>query len=145
MSSFAVTLSGFILVLEFKFITQNLKFNSPLCVSHSSIYDSLRPPRLLCPWDSPGKNIGVGCQFLLLGIFPTQGSNPDLLHCRFLYRLSLQGSICMNFPTSSDFSSYHSLPVTIHPPFSKPKVSIIIITLNLARKMYYQNLLLIFK
>ena len=37
--------------------------------------------------DSPGKNIGVGCHFLLQGIFPTQGSNPCLLHCRqILYR-----------------------------------------------------------
>ena len=36
-------------------------------------------PRLLCPWDSPGKNTGVGCHFLLQGIFPTQGSNPLLL------------------------------------------------------------------
>ena len=35
--------------------------------------------RLLCRWDSPGKNIGVGCHFLLQGIFPTQGSNPHLL------------------------------------------------------------------
>jgi len=33
----------------------------------------------LCPWDSLGKNIGVGCHFLLQGIFQTQGSNPDLL------------------------------------------------------------------
>ena len=33
-------------------------------------------------WDSPGKNTGVGCHFLLQGIFPTQGSNPGLLHCR---------------------------------------------------------------
>ena len=31
--------------------------------------------RLLCPWDSPDKNTGVGCHFLLQGIFPTQGSN----------------------------------------------------------------------
>ena len=31
--------------------------------------------RLLCPWDSPGKNTGVGCHALLQGIFPTQGSN----------------------------------------------------------------------
>jgi len=31
--------------------------------------------RLLCPWVSPGANTGVGCQFLLQGIFPTQGSN----------------------------------------------------------------------
>ena len=37
-------------------------------------------PRLLCPWDFPGKNTGVGCHYLLLGIFPTQGSNPGLLH-----------------------------------------------------------------
>jgi len=37
-------------------------------------------PRLLWPWDSPGKNTGVGCHFLLQGIFPTQGSNPHLLH-----------------------------------------------------------------
>ena len=32
------------------------------------------------PWDSPGKNTGVGCHFLLHGIFPTQGSNSSLLH-----------------------------------------------------------------
>ena len=35
--------------------------------------------RLLCPWDSPGKNTGVGCHALLQGIFPTQGLNPRLL------------------------------------------------------------------
>ena len=38
--------------------------------------------RLLHPWDSPGKNTGVGCHFLLQAIFPTQGSNPGLPHCR---------------------------------------------------------------
>ena len=38
-------------------------------------------PRLLHPWGSPGKNTGVGCHFLLQ-IFPAQGSNPGLLHCR---------------------------------------------------------------
>ena len=32
--------------------------------------------RLLCPWNFPGKNTGVGCNFLLLGIFLTQGLNP---------------------------------------------------------------------
>ena len=39
---------------------------------------------LLCPWDSPGKNTGAGCHFLLQGIFLTQESNPHLLcllHC----------------------------------------------------------------
>ena len=36
--------------------------------------------RLLCPWNFPGKNIGVGCHFLLQGIFPTQGSKLCLLY-----------------------------------------------------------------
>ena len=43
--------------------------------------------------DSPGKNTGLGCHALLQGIFPTQGSNPGLLHCRqILCQLSYQGS-----------------------------------------------------
>ena len=45
----------------------------------------LQPARLLCPWDPPGKNTGVGCHALFQGILPTQGSNPHLqhfLHCR---------------------------------------------------------------
>ena len=46
-----------------------------------------------CPWGSPGKNTGVGCHALLQRIFPVQGLNPDLLHCRkILYCLSHQGS-----------------------------------------------------
>ena len=41
------------------------------------------------PWNSPGQNIGVGSLSLLQGIFPTQGSNPGLLHCRWtLYQFS---------------------------------------------------------
>ena len=52
-----------------------------------------KPARLLCPWNSPGKNTGAGCHFLLQRIFPTQGSNLGLLHCRqILYHLSHQGS-----------------------------------------------------
>ena len=39
----------------------------------------LYPVRLLCPGNSPGKNTGVGCHFLLQGIFPTQGQNARLL------------------------------------------------------------------
>ena len=67
-------------------------------ISHSVISDSLqphglKPPRLVCLWDSPGRNTGMGCYFLLQGIFPTQGSNLGLLHCRqILYHLSHQGS-----------------------------------------------------
>ncbi|CAI9166945.1 unnamed protein product [Rangifer tarandus platyrhynchus] len=46
-----------------------------------------------CPWDSPGKNTGVCCHSLLQSIFPTQRSNPSLLHCRqILYHLSCRGS-----------------------------------------------------
>ena len=53
----------------------------------------LWPARLLCPWDSPGKNTGVGCHSLLQGIFLTQELNPGLLHCRqTLYWLSYKGS-----------------------------------------------------
>ena len=49
--------------------------------------------RLLCPWDSPGKNTGVGSHSLLHRIFPTQGLNSGLLPCRqILYHLSHQGS-----------------------------------------------------
>ena len=43
-------------------------------------------------WDSPGKNTGVGCHFLLQEIFPTQGLNVGLPSCRqTLYHLSHQG------------------------------------------------------
>ena len=41
-------------------------------VSNSLWAHGLKSIRLLCPWDSPGKNIGVGCHLLLQGIFPTQ-------------------------------------------------------------------------
>ena len=45
------------------------------------------------PWNSVGKNTGVGYHSLLQGIFPTQGSNPSLPHCKqILYHLSHQGS-----------------------------------------------------
>ena len=36
------------------------------------------PPRLLCPWNSPGKNTGVGSHSLLQGIFLSQGSEPGI-------------------------------------------------------------------
>ena len=62
-------------------------------VSDSSRPHGLWPTRLLCPWNFPGKNTGVGRYCLLQGIFLTQGSNPDLLHCRqIVYHLSHQGS-----------------------------------------------------
>ena len=53
---------------------------------------SLRPHGLYSSWNFPGQNTGVGSCSLLQGIFPTQGSNPSLLHCGWiLYQLSYQG------------------------------------------------------
>ena len=64
------------------------KFGSPaitkdgVTVVNSLGPHELYPPRFLCPWNSLGKNTGVGCYFLFQGIFLTWGSNPGLLHCR---------------------------------------------------------------
>ena len=61
--------------------------------SFSVVSDSLQPHGLYSPWNSPGQNTGVGSLSLLQGIFPTQGLNPGLLHCRqILYHLSHKGS-----------------------------------------------------
>ena len=49
------------------------------CIQLSVTLWIVQPARLLCPWDSPGKNIGVGCHAFLQGICPTQGLNPCLL------------------------------------------------------------------
>ena len=52
---------------------------------------------LYSPWNSPGQNTGVGSLSLLQGIFPTQGSNPDLPHCsQIFYQLSHKGSHSKN-------------------------------------------------
>ena len=70
--------------------------------------DGLQPTRLLCPWDFPGKETGVGCHFLLQGIFPTQGSNPGLLHCRqILYWLSYKGSLLLFHLTDFGMLYFH--------------------------------------
>ena len=63
-----------------------------LCLTLCETMDC-SPARLLSPWDSPGKNTGVGCHFLPWGNFLTQGSNSCLLHYKqMLYCLSQQGS-----------------------------------------------------
>ena len=60
--------------------------------SCSVVSNSLRPHGLYRPRNSPGQNTGVGSLSLLQGIFPTQGWNPGLLHCRqILYQLSHKG------------------------------------------------------
>ena len=66
----------------------------------------LQPTRLLRPWDFPGKGTGVGCHSLLQEIFPTQGLNLGLLHCRqTLYHLSHQGSPNLKFQFNSGAQS----------------------------------------
>ena len=61
--------------------------------SRSVVSDSLRPRGLYSPWNSPGQDTGMDSLSLLQGIFPTQGSNPGLPHCRqILYQLSNKGS-----------------------------------------------------
>ena len=71
---------------------------SGVCVSLSVMPNSLwphglEPTCILSPWDSPGRNTGVGYHSLLQGSFPTQGSNPGLPHCRrILYCLRYLGS-----------------------------------------------------
>ena len=65
------------------------------CFSRLTLCNSMdcSPPASPVHGDSPGKNTGVGCHVLLQGIFPTQGLNPGLLHCRqIFYSLSHQGS-----------------------------------------------------
>ena len=61
-----------------------VKWNEVLFTSDSLRLHGLWLARLLCPWDFPGKNTGMGCHFLLQGIFPTQGSNVRLLHCSWM-------------------------------------------------------------
>ena len=71
-------------------------------------------PALCSPVDysppdfSPGKNTGVDCHSLLQGIFPTQESNPDLLHCRQIpYHLSYREVICSyHFNNFGEISYY---------------------------------------
>ena len=62
---------------------------SQLCLTLCNPMKCMQPTRLLSQWNSPGKNIAVGCHFLLQGIFLTQEQNSGLLHCRqIVYRLS---------------------------------------------------------
>ena len=69
-----------------------------LCLTLCDAMDH-SPPRLLCPWDSPGKKTGVGYHALLQRIFPTQGSNPCLLHllCWQGASLPLVPPVCLLF------------------------------------------------
>ena len=69
---------------------QSRKSESEIC---SVMSNSLWPHGVCSPWNSLGQNPRVGSLFLPQEIFPTQGSNPSLPHCRrILYQLSHKGS-----------------------------------------------------
>ena len=88
-----------------------LDFSSIHSENRSVMSDSLRPHGLYSPRDSPGQNTGVGSLSLLQGIFPTQGSNLGLPHCRrILYQLSHEGSPRITEWLAYPFSSISSRP-----------------------------------
>ena len=80
----AFSTSGLIVASGPSWVSKGLSsvlLNTSMCVSHSIMSDSLQPhglepTRLLCPWDSPGKNTGVGSYFLLQGNLPDPGIKP---------------------------------------------------------------------
>ena len=77
----------------------------------SVVSDSLQCHGLYSPWNSPGQHTGKGSLSLLQGIFPTQGSNPGLPHCRWiLYQLSHKGSPRTLEWVAYPFSSESSRP-----------------------------------
>ena len=79
---------------------------SPLVVCDPRWPHGLQPIRVLCPCDFPGKSTGMSCHARLQGIFPTQGLNPCLLHCRWiLYLLSHPGSLRIHRSPSFSISS----------------------------------------
>ena len=81
-------------------ICNDLECDLPSCVQLLAMpWTVCSPPGSSVLGDSPGYNTGVGCHSLLQGIFPIQGSNPVLLHCKqILFHLSHQGSpyLCIN-------------------------------------------------
>ena len=96
------------------YCTENMTMNalrSLLSENRSVVSNSLRSHGLQSPRNSPGQNTGVGSLSLLQGIFPTQGSNPGLPHCReILYQLSHQGSPRILEWVAYPFSSGSSRP-----------------------------------
>ena len=80
-------LAVLLLLIASFYIREKVKVSRSV-TSNSLRPHGLQPTRLLRPWDFPGNSTGVGRHFLLQGIFPTQGSNPGLLHYRqMLYKI----------------------------------------------------------
>ena len=69
--------------------------------SHSVMSNSLQPRELYRPWNSPGQNTGFCSLSLLQRIFPTQESNWDFLHCRWIFLpIELSGKPQMRYACS---------------------------------------------
>ena len=94
------------------------------CESRSVVSDSLQPHGLYSPWNSSGQNTGVGSLSLLQGIFPTQGSNPGLLHFRqILYHLSHRKNnrfLWFSITAAAAAKSLQSCPALCDPIDSSP-------------------------
>ena len=85
--------------------------------SRSVVSDSLRHHGLYGPWNSPGQNTGVDSHSLLQGIFPTQGLNPGIPHCRqILYCLSHKGGPLLNALKNKFYLKLHPFqcPFLLH-------------------------------
>ena len=79
--------------------------------SRSVVSNSLQSCGLYSPWNVPGQNTGLGNCSLFQSVFPTQGSNPGLPHCRWiLYQMSHQGNPGMLKWVAYPFSSGPSSP-----------------------------------
>ena len=88
-----------------------LCYDSGLKVKVKVMSNSLQPHGLYSPWNSAGQNTRVDSLSLLQGIFPTQGLNPGLPHCRqILYQLSHKGSTRILEWVAYLFSSGSSWP-----------------------------------
>ena len=105
------------------------------------MFHSLRPHGLYSPWTSPSQNTGEGSLPLLQGIFPTQGSNPGLLHCRWiLHQLSHKGSpvsayCCLNDTIQAEKNDHSKNTGDIEGMKSNQKVN-----LHVNQKQYWLHL-----
>ena len=86
-----------------------ISFSEWKCYSLSHVWLFVTP-WTVCPWNSPGKIIGVSCHLLVHGLFPTQESNLFLLHHSWiLYHLSHQGSPLIFWVNPNESASVRSL------------------------------------